>query len=235
MQKVSEPSRGFSLVEVLVVIAIMVVLMGLLIPSIWPSGDFADRVSLRKITPQWTGADLGAVQVPGLSSQIDGTWTVQAAGYNISGTQDQGRFVYTTLTGNFEVTARVLMIDSIHSWAKAGVMIRNSLETGSTMAFCAMTPPTNRSCVFYRRLSDGASTSGNSDTEVTLPQWVKLVRISDMITAYHSSDGQNWDQVGSGVTVGFNEEVLVGLAYVSRMESVLGTAVFDNLTIEVNQ
>src|SRR5581483_7797780 len=74
-----------------------------------------------------TAADVGAPQIAGSTAYRDGTYTITAAGTDISGASDQFQFVYQQVSGDVEVIARVNSLQQTRSWAKAGVMIRESL------------------------------------------------------------------------------------------------------------
>jgi hypothetical protein len=77
-------------------------------------------------------------------------------------------------------------------WAKAGVMIRDSLNPASTYAFMTPTPDGLRA--FQNRTTFGAdATSAHSNPgAVTLPLWVKVERKGSSFTGYYSLDGQSW-------------------------------------------
>jgi hypothetical protein len=57
-----------------------------------------------------------------------GTYTMTGSGTDIEGTADEFHFAYKTLTGVGSIQAQVLSVDNTHVWAKAGVMIRETLE-----------------------------------------------------------------------------------------------------------
>jgi hypothetical protein len=59
---------------------------------------------------------------------------------------------------------------------------------------------------------------------------LKLVRAGSTITAYQSTNGRTWKQVGS-VNLNLGATVRVGLAVTSRNSGVLATATLDNVSI----
>jgi len=75
-----------------------------------------------------------------------GTFTVNGSGTDIwnNGTagdyRDEFHFAYKTLTGTGTIIARVDSVQNTNGWAKAGVMIRETLEPGSRHAFACVTP-----------------------------------------------------------------------------------------------
>jgi len=54
-----------------------------------------------------------------------------AAGADIWGTADQFHYAYRYLSGGGSIIARVESVEQTDSWAKAGLMIRETLDAGS--------------------------------------------------------------------------------------------------------
>jgi len=53
---------------------------------------------------------------------------MSAAGVDIWGTADEFTFAWKSLTGNGTIVAKVESVENTDPWAKAGVMIRESLK-----------------------------------------------------------------------------------------------------------
>jgi hypothetical protein len=51
------------------------------------------------------------------------------------------------------------------------------------------------------------------------------------VSAYTSSDGVSWVQIGSSLTINMGQNVYVGLVMCSNNASTLATATFDNVTV----
>jgi hypothetical protein len=155
-------------------------------------------------------------------------FTVKGAGADIYGTSDQFRFVYRTLTGDGEMVARVASLQNTSGWAKAGVMIRESLAAGSRHAFARIT--VGHGFAFQRRsTTDGTTKVTNGKAGVT-PAWVKIVRKSSTFSAYSSTDGVNWSLIGSD-TISMASTTYVGLAVTSHNTSMATTATFSNVSL----
>lgn len=73
-----------------------------------------------------TGRTIGFVNSQGADSLDAGTYTVTGSGAAIGGTGDECHFVATTLTGNFELVARVISQSGGATNAQAGVMARDT-------------------------------------------------------------------------------------------------------------
>ena len=125
----------------------------------------------------------------------------------------------------------MISVDNTNSWAKAGVMIRESLDPGSVHASMVLTPENGVS--FQRRpMTDAASTSENSAAnEEVAPYWVKIERdISGNFTAYHSTNGSTWQKQGASENIQMSSNVYIGLAVTSHDAALTCQAVFTNVT-----
>jgi regulation of enolase protein 1 (concanavalin A-like superfamily) len=177
----------------------------------------------------WSTQDIGSVGLAGSASTANGTYTLTGAGADIWGTADAFRFAGRTLAGDGSIVARVASMTNTDPWAKAGVMIRESLNANSTTATMAVTP--SNGIAFQSRLTTGGSSSHTVGAAVKAPYWVKLARVGNHFTAYQSADGATWAPVGSAVTITMATGVWVGLAVTSHNASALNTAVLDHVSV----
>ena len=65
-----------------------------------------------------------------------------------------------------------------------------------------------------------------------LPAWFRLQRVGSLFTAYESSDGIAWIQVGS-ITVNMGNSYYLGLSVCSG-KTELNTTTFDTITISAS-
>ena len=164
-----------------------------------------------------------------------GTYTMTASGADIwavNGVEaDEFHFAYKMLTGAGSIIARVDSVENTHDWAKAGVMIRETLDPDSAHAFACITP-SNGVASQYRPSTGGTSVNTNQ-SGITAPYWVKLERsISGSFTVSHSANGSNWQPV-TGATpqnIPMGANVYIGLAVTSHDTSLTCQAVFTNVT-----
>jgi type II secretory pathway pseudopilin PulG len=175
----------------------------------------------------WQHQDIGSVAAAGTASSTACAWTIDASGENISGTADEFHYVYQSLSGDGQIVARVFSIENTDIRARAGVMIRETLNANSKHAMMAVTP--SDVIGFRRRTSTGGTTTQTAGSAVTAPYWVKLTRVGDTLTGYESSNGSTWTQVGTD-TVTMATNVYMGLAVTSHNDGTLCTAVFDNIS-----
>lgn len=178
----------------------------------------------------WLTKDVGAVGKTGSASFASSTRTfsVTGAGADIWGTADAFRYVYQTLSGDGQIVARVATVQNTNAWVKAGVMIRADLSAGSAQAMMMVTPGKGNN--FQRRPIAGGASVSTTGAMVVAPYWVKLTRVGNLITAYQSSDGNMWSQVGTA-TIAMPASVFVGLAVSSHSAATLATATFDQVVI----
>ena len=189
-----------------------------------------DQVSIAAgAPPVWTHQDIGAVAITGNASfdPASNTFSVKGAGADIWGTADAFHFAYRTMTGDGVIVARVATVPNTNAWTKAGVMIRETLDPGSTHAL--MLVSFSKGLLFERRQMTGAITVGTAGALVGAPYWVKLERIGNSFNAYSSPDGATWTLVGSD-TIAMGANVYVGLAVTSHTTAASATATFDGVS-----
>jgi regulation of enolase protein 1 (concanavalin A-like superfamily) len=180
----------------------------------------------------WTNGDIGQPVAAGSASIAGGTFTVTGGGADIWGRADQFQFVYQQVAGDAEIVARVASLSAGDPWAKAGVMIRQSLAAGSPHASMLGTPGGGWSAQ-SRKAADGLTTD-SSGPSGTPPGWVRLVRAGNVVSAYHSYDGSTWSVVSSE-TIALTSSVYVGLVVTGHnSEGATGRASFENVTVRAS-
>ncbi|PYV39519.1 MAG: silent information regulator protein Sir2, partial [Acidobacteria bacterium] len=187
------------------------------------SASTFDNVAIRS---QWTSQDIGSVGIIGSSTYNGSSFTVNGSGTDIWNAADAFQFMYQPLIGDGQIVARVASQQNTDPWAKAGVMIRETLTAGSKNAMMAITP--GNGLDFQFRSDAGISSTYSFGGNATVPIWVKLVRNGTTISAYKSTDGVAWTLVGS-TSITMNNSLYVGLAVTSHNNSVLNTSTFDNV------
>jgi uncharacterized repeat protein (TIGR03806 family) len=176
----------------------------------------------------WTAQDIGAVGAAGSHSISGNTFTVRASGADIWNTADEFYYVYRTLTGDGEMTARVSSITNTNEWTKAGVMMRESLAANSRFALMCVTP--GKGATFHYRTATGGSAApkDTSNFSIKAPYWVRVKREGVIVRGYYSPDGTNWTLHQSVTLSSLASTIYVGLALTSHLDGTLATAVFDN-------
>jgi uncharacterized repeat protein (TIGR03806 family) len=180
------------------------------------------------IPSPWLHQDVGSVGVAGDATYLDGTFNLTGSGVDIYGTADSFHFVYRPLLGDAVMTAKVEGLTGADGWALAGVMIRQDLTGGSKAAFSGLTTSNGISGV--ARLTAGASSTYKAGSAYGAPNWVRLTRAGNTLTAYESTNGVAWRPYFTN-TVSMTGTVYAGLAYTSHSNNILGSASFSNVLL----
>ena len=192
----------------------------------------------------WTthGADTLSLWVRGAPAafvESGGTITMSAAGTDIWGTADDFRYAFKTLTGDGSIVVKVESLVNTNVWAKAGVMIRQSLDEDSKFVYFIQSFGSGVS-LGWRATTAAAAASIPATAGVTAPQWVKLTRKGDVFTAQYSADGTTWtdlkaaDGTVGSTTVVMSNPVYVGLCVTSHNVAATTTAVMSGVSITGN-
>jgi regulation of enolase protein 1 (concanavalin A-like superfamily) len=188
----------------------------------------------------WTvsGADTLSLWVRGNpAAYVDnaGQVTMTAAGHDIWDAADDFRFAYKTLSGNGSIVMKVESLVNTNVWAKAGLMIRQSLDADSKFVYQVVS--------FSSGVSMGTrSLVATTPTSVTTggvaaPQWVKLTRTGDVFTAQYSADGKTWldmknaDGTVATSTLALSNPVYIGLCVTSHNSAATTTAVMSGVAV----
>ena len=185
-------------------------------------------------TQNWTtnGADTVSLyfrgRAAGFMDNGNNAFTMSASGNDIWNNADQFRFAYKSLNGNGSITARVDSIGNTNVWAKACVMIRETLDAGSKNACIAVTPGSGISFQ-WRDTANGVS--ANSGTAgLVAPYWVRITRTGNIFKAERSADGKTWIQQGVDTTVTMGTSVYIGLAVTSHDAALTTIAEISNVS-----
>ena len=88
--------------------------------------------------PAFSDSDIGSVEmIGGATTNADGSITVTGGGADIWNNADAFNFAYQTLVGDGSIVAQISNQKNTSSWAKAGVMIRESLASDSLLSPCS--------------------------------------------------------------------------------------------------
>jgi hypothetical protein len=194
-------------------------------------------------TPQdWTahGADTLLLYFRGnpigFAETAPGSFTMSGGGSDIWSTADEFRFACKQLSGNGTIVAQVESLDNTDPWAKAGVMIRESLDPGARFAAVYATP--GNGVHFQARLL--SAVDATSDTAVatpeqmalTMPVWVKLERTNSSFSSSYSTDGVNWTALSwNPQLIAMTGTVYIGLAVTSHNTTATALVSFSGVSV----
>lgn len=174
----------------------------------------------------WSEADTVAGSLEG------GTITLTGAGSGLSstGTSDGFYFLAAPRTGDFDLVVRISSATNPGNSGsfRTGIMARATSATNSPYA---MTMWKGAGTISYQARLTAATAPYTSagGTTYTPPRFLRLVRVGDDFSSYHSANGTTWTQSGATQTIpAMGASPLVGLAITSAVQATASTAVFDN-------
>ena len=188
-------------------------------------------------TKDWTRDGVGLLSLwfrghlpylGGFTEGLDGTYTMTAGGEDIWDTADEFHFAWKEVSGAVSIIAKVESLENIHPFAKAGVMIRDTLDADSRNVAVLITP--ENGVRFQYRNTIGGITERYFEEGLTAPQWVKLERtVGGLVRAYHSEDGATWTRFNL-IQVRMEMPIYIGLALTSNEKALACEAKFSNVS-----
>ncbi|WP_426448057.1 pectinesterase family protein [Paenibacillus sp. S-38] len=178
----------------------------------------SDRVTVHASTSgstaPWEAKDIGTPGIAGHTQlgATPGDVTVKAAGL-MGGSADAVHFAYQPLTGNGEIIARVESVTATDDGAEAGVMIREDLTAGSRMAalYIPYVKMGRKAVTLTRTTAKGQAVKTEPEDFISVPYWVKAVRLGSQFTTLVSKDGVDWTVAGTA-SIPMGETAYFGLA-----------------------
>ena len=169
----------------------------------------------------------------GSYSYNNGNQTLTGGGSDIQGTSDNMRFAYNTTSGDCNFTVRVISMTNpsgSYGWSKAGIMIRQNLNSNSQYVMATATPTPANGVTFQSRKTAGAGTNQTiAPSSVSLPVWLQLTRTGNIFTVFYSTNGSAWTMIQKD-TVPMTDPVYAGIAVTSHTTGSLEPAQFSNLS-----
>ena len=180
--------------------------------------------------------DIGDVGAPGSASTAPGSpdvITVRGSGADIWGPEDAFHVHWspTTVPRDFDAVVRVLSVEAVDAWTKAGLMIRSG--SGATAVHTSLFATGNNGLAFQRRVASAASSTHTAGPALQAPVWLKLSRRGPgtVFASYREHVTDPWTLIGSDRSNSFGPELMIGLAVTSHVKGQLATAMFERLSI----
>ena len=157
-----------------------------------------------------------------------GRYSMTGSGADIWGGSDEFHFAFKEVSGAAKITAKVTSLENTDPFAKAGVMIRDTLDPDSANVAVFITP--ENGVRFQYRSTAGGVTERYFAEGVTAPQWVRLERTTGgLVRAYYSQNGTAWNRFDL-VQVAMSAPLYVGLAVTSHNAELACKAGFSDIS-----
>ncbi|WP_138493369.1 family 10 glycosylhydrolase [Paenibacillus pinistramenti] len=196
----------------------------------WPTPDWTspeDQDYAAQLPAGWKARNIGSQPGSVTYSSSNKQFTLSSTSTDIWGHGDQLNYIYQSLRGNAEIIVKVQSTTRMDGWAKAGVMIRETLNHDAKHVDMMLTPE-NGATFQYRTETAGLMTDHTA--AATAPKWLKLTRSGNTFTGSISSNGTTWQKVGS-IQVPMNNKIYIGLALSNPGDDSKNKAVFGNVKI----
>jgi uncharacterized repeat protein (TIGR01451 family) len=135
-------------------------------------------------------------------------------------------------------TVQVLSQDNTNAWAKAGIMVRNSITDAATSpGFLILAVAPGHGYVVQwdangdGRLESNSAPSGQGLGTAVYPSWLKLVRSGTNYTGYYSTDGTTWILIATVPVPSAAATQDVGVFMTSHSSGSIGEVDFDHFTV----
>ena len=137
---------------------------------------------------------------------------------------DEAYYVQGEASGDWVLTARVDQLDAQDPWAKAGLMLRDSLDANAANISILLS---NSNGVFRQiRTAAGNGTTSVAGSSASAPHWLRLEKSGSTVSAYESANGSDWTLVSSDPWGG-GDPALVGLFLTAHDASLSAGATFS--------
>ena len=177
--------------------------------------------------------NIGDLAPEGVAHHFGEEIEVIAGGFDIWANADDFTYLFEEKTGDFDMAVQVTEIENAGgSWARNGLMVRESLEDYSKMLGAFVTPPSGLSNQGYFALERREDSAGcfwwnnngtpgspvkhgviNYDTDAVpgLPDlWLRMKRTGNRFTAFRSTNGQDWIEMGVN-NLEFSDTIYFGI------------------------
>jgi hypothetical protein len=184
-------------------------------------------LSITPLPLPWAYADIGNVGQKGSASSSRAgsgdVFTVQSAGSNIWGTADSFGYVYQPFDGDGWIFINRPTLENTSTFAKAGVMMRESLDPSSRHVIFDIRP--NGQTEFMARWNPSGDTGFIASAPMTFPTGLLLYRNGSIVSAW--VPGNSGPQKVAETSIQMGRKIYVGVAVTSQDPTTLTTSTFN--------
>jgi TolB protein len=176
--------------------------------------------------------DVGAPALKGATAfdSGKGQYRITGGGANIWAKEDQFQYVWREMSGNFAITATMQFLGQGIDHRKAGIMLRQTLDTDSPYADIVI-HGNGMPGIQWRNNKGEITNAVDFPFDSPGKFQLKLVRQGSNITVWMAKDGAELKELGH-TQVQLGNPVLAGLAVCSHQADATDTVVFSNVSVE---
>ena len=140
---------------------------------------------------------IGNPSTPGGQVVVSNGLAITGGGSGIGGASNQLQFSYRQVSGNFDLSVRLAGLSLSDTWAKAGLMARETLSPGGRFVAALATPSINGCFFEWRNPVNATAQAGGSFPDNYPNTWLRLSRVGNLFSGFASYDGQTWTLLAS--------------------------------------
>jgi len=178
----------------------------------------------------WFSVDIAGALAGGQKINKPDSFTVWGGGADIWGQTDQFRFIYQNRDDDFELSVKIVSLEDVHDYAKAGLMVRTSLNPASSLVLLSCFP-TGRIELAFRMKKNNGMQAKNPGSGMFPDVYLKLKRKGRTISSFIKTGTSSWQKVKEITLIDIQKNVYAGLAVLSHDNDQLVQAVFKDIKI----
>lgn len=190
---------------------------------------FAQSESLGAFTNSGDVGDPARKGTTGFDAST-GQYRITGSGANIWAKQDQFQYVWREMPGNFSVTATMEFLGKGEDHRKAGIMIRQSLDTDSPYADIVI-HGNGMPGIQWRNTKSDITNAMDFPFDAPAKYKLRLVRQGSAVTVSIARDDAPLKELGH-TQVQLGNPILVGLAVCSHNAEASDTVIFSDVSVE---
>ena len=132
----------------------------------------------------WTSSFVGTRGLAGSATVSGDTWTIDGGGADVWDGSDAFQFLHQTVADDGGITARIDDLGNTDTYAKAGVMVRASLDPASPTAILDIRPGGELEFMVRRTADDPVSFIRGG--QFSFPAWLALSWSAGSVRAWNS-------------------------------------------------
>jgi hypothetical protein len=191
----------------------------------------------------FSNLDIGSQQLGGSAILVDAGWDIIAGGVDIWGKADQFHFVFKEISGDFDIAIRVESFSPTHLYSKAGLMIRETLNSDSPhlmfLVFADNELRNNNLGAYEMQFRPNVGVDCQAIYPAIMPpdppefpatypnSWLRVQRRGDWFSAFASTNGKTWKLYAVHLLT-LASTLKVGFALTSHNAQVAAMASFRN-------